>query len=85
MDIVAKDYLNEKIKILDNVNSLLNNEKDVLVAIKKLKNHNTQLGKKIDNIMSELSKFYLKEIIDQTQNKNQLIFAFMNLSVRQNY
>ena len=35
--LVAKDYLNEKIKILDNVNSLLNNEKDVLVAIKKQK------------------------------------------------
>jgi len=73
--LVAKDYLNEKIKILDNVNSLLNNEKDVLVAIKKLKNHNTQLGKKIDNISSELSKFYLKEIIDQTQNKKSINFC----------
>jgi len=77
--LVAKDYLNEKIKILDNVNSLLNNEKDVLVAIKKLKNHNTQLGKKIDNIMSELSKFYLKEIIDQTQNKKSINFCLYEL------
>ena len=55
--LVAKDYLNEKIKILDNVNSLLNNEKDVLVAIKKLKNHNTQLGKKIDNIRVNYQSF----------------------------
>ena len=78
--LVAKDYLNEKIKILDNVNSLLNNEKDVLVAIKKLKNHNTQLGKKIDNISSELSKFYLKEIIDQTQNKKSVNFCLHELS-----
>ena len=77
--LVAKDYLNEKIKILDNVNSLLNNEKDVLVAIKKLKNHNTQLGKKIDNISSELSKFYLKEIIDQTQNKKSINFCLYEL------
>ncbi|MDA8641341.1 alanine--tRNA ligase [Flavobacteriaceae bacterium] len=77
--LVAKDYLNEKIKILDNVNSLLNNEKDVLVAIKKLKNHNTQLGKKIDNISSELSKFYLKEIIDQTQNKKSINFCLHEL------
>jgi len=77
--LVAKDYLNEKIKILDNVNSLLNNEKDVLVAIKKLKNHNTQLGKKIDNIMSELSKFYLKEIIDQTQNNKSINFCLYEL------
>jgi len=77
--LVAKDYLNEKIKILDNVNSLLNNEKDVLVAIKKLKNHNTQLGKKIDNIMSELSKFYLKEIIDQTQNNKSINFCLHEL------
>ena len=72
---VAKDYLNEKIKILDNVNSLLNNEKDVLVAIKKLKNQNTRLGKKIDNISDELSKYYLKEIIDQTQNKKSFNFC----------
>ena len=77
--LVAKDYLNEKIKILDNVNSLLNNEKDVLVAIKKLKNHNTHLGKKIDNISSELSKFYLKEIIDQTQNKKSINFCLYEL------
>ena len=77
--LVAKDYLNEKIKILDNVNSLLNNEKDVLVAIKKLKNHNTQLGKKIDNISSELSKFYLKEIIDHTQNKKSINFCLHEL------
>ena len=77
--LAAKDYLNEKIKILDNVNSLLNNEKDVLVAIKKLKNHNTQLGKKIDNISSELSKFYLKEIIDQTQNKKSINFCLYEL------
>ena len=77
--LVAKDYLNEKIKILDNVNSLLNNEKDVLVAIKKLKNNNTQLGKKIDNISSELSKFYLKEIIDQTQNKKSINFCLYEL------
>ena len=77
--LVAKDYLNEKIKILDNVNSLLNNEKDVLVAIKKLKNNNTQLGKKIDNISSELSKFYLKEIIDQTQNKKSINFCLHEL------
>ena len=77
---VAKDYLNEKIKILDNVNSLLNNEKDVLVAIKKLKNQNTQLGKKIDNISDELSKYYLKEIIDQTQNKKSFNFCLHELS-----
>ena len=77
--LVAKDYLNEKIKILDNVNSLLNNEKDVLVAIKKLKNLNTQLGKRIDNISSELSKFYLKEIIDQTQNKKSINFCLHEL------
>ncbi|MDA8808174.1 alanine--tRNA ligase [Flavobacteriaceae bacterium] len=77
--LVAKDYLNEKIKILDNVNSLLNNEKDVLVAIKKLKHHNTYLGKKIDNISSELSKFYLKEIIDQTQNKKSINFCLYEL------
>ena len=55
-----KDFINiEKIvvilNILENVNSLLNNEKDVLEAIKKLKNQNTQLSKKIDNISSELS------------------------------
>jgi len=61
------------------VNSLLNNEKDVLVAIKKLKNHNTQLGKKIDNISSELSKFYLKEIIDHTQNKKSINFCLHEL------
>ena len=78
--LVAKDYLNEKIKILDNVNSLLNNEKDVLVAIKKLKNQNTQLGKKIDNISDELSKYYLKEIIDQTQNKKSFNFCLHELS-----
>ena len=77
---VAKDYLNEKIKILDNVNSLLNNEKDVLVAIKKLKNQNTRLGKKIDNISDELSKYYLKEIIDQTQNKKSFNFCLHELS-----
>ena len=77
---VAKDYLNEKIKILDNVNSLLNNEKDVLVAIKKLKNQNTQLGKKIDNISDELSKYYLKEIIAQTQNKKSFNFCLHELS-----
>ena len=77
---VAKDYLNEKIKILDNVNSLLNNEKDVLAAIKKLKNQNTQLGKKIDNISDELSKYYLKEIIDQTQNKKSFNFCLHELS-----
>ena len=77
--LVAKDYLNEKIKILDNVNSLLNNEKDVLVAIKKLKNLNTQLGKRIDNISSELSKFYLKEIIDQTQNNKSINFCLHEL------
>ena len=77
---VAKDYLNEKIKILDNVNSLLNNEKDVLAAIKKLKNQNTRLGKKIDNISDELSKYYLKEIIDQTQNKKSFNFCLHELS-----
>ena len=77
---VAKDYLNEKIKILDNVNSLLNNEKDVLVAIKKLKNQNTRLGKKIDNISDELSKYYLKEIIAQTQNKKSFNFCLHELS-----
>ena len=77
---VAKDYLNEKIKILDNVNSLLNNEKDVLAAIKKLKNQNTRLGKKIDNISDELSKYYLKEIIAQTQNKKSFNFCLHELS-----
>ncbi|MDG1792340.1 MAG: alanine--tRNA ligase [Flavobacteriaceae bacterium] len=77
---VAKDYLNEKIKILDNVNSLLNNEKDVLAAIKKLKNQNTLLGKKIDNISDELSKYYLKEIIAQTQNKKSFNFCLHELS-----
>ena len=78
--VVAKDYLNEKLNILDNVNSLLNNEKDVLEAIKKLKNQNTQLSKKIDSISSELSKFYLKKIIDQTQNKNSFNFCLQELS-----
>ena len=78
--IVAKDYLNDKINILGNVNSLLNNEKDVLVAIKKLKNQNIQLSKKLDNISSELSKFYLKEIVNQTQNKNSVNFCCYELS-----
>jgi len=78
--LAAKDYLNEKINTLDKVNSLLNNEKDVLVAINKLKNQNIQLSKKLDNYSIELSKFYLKEIINQTEKKNSVNFCCNQLS-----
>ena len=38
------------------------------------------MSKKIDSISSELSKFYLKKIIDQTQNKNSFNFCLQELS-----
>ena len=38
------------------------------------------MSKKIDNISSELSNFFLKEIIDKTQNNNSFNFCFHELS-----
>jgi len=78
--VAAKDFLNEKISTLNKANSLLNNEKDILGAINKLKNQNIQLTKKLDNYSSELSKFYLNEIINHTEKKNSVNFCYHQLS-----
>ena len=78
--VAAKDFLNEKISTLNKANSLLNNEKDILGAINKLKNQNIRLTKKLDNYSSELSKFYLNEIINHTEKKNSVNFCYHQLS-----
>ena len=49
-------------------------------AINKLKNQNIQLTKKLDNYSSELSKFYLNEIVNHIEKKNSVNFCYHQLS-----
>ncbi len=68
----AIDYLINQSKTLIQVNELLLNPKNTKDAIYKLKNQNSALNKKIDNINNQLIKYYLDDI-------NQNIFTINNL------
>jgi len=77
---VAKDFLVEKIKTLDQLSSLLNNDKDLVSALNKIKTQNNLLNKKLDNANKELIEFYLNTISSNSFVKNGINVCCLELS-----
>ena len=59
---VAKDFLEQKLNTLDQLSSMLNNDKDLVSALNKIKTQNNLLNKKLENANKELIEFYLNTI-----------------------
>ena len=54
----AKEYLNDKLDTLNKISSLLNNDKDLVLALNKLKTQNNFLNKKLDRLNKKLLEYY---------------------------
>ena len=67
---VAKDFLEQKLNTLDQLSSMLNNDKDLVSALNKIKTQNNLLNKKLENANKELVEFYLNTISNNSLIKN---------------
>jgi alanyl-tRNA synthetase len=67
---VAKDFLEQKLNTLDQLSSMLNNDKDLVSALNKIKTQNNLLNKKLENANRELVEFYLNTISNNSLIKN---------------
>jgi len=67
---VAKDFLEQKLNTLDQLSSMLNNDKDLVSALNKIKTQNNLLNKKLENANKELIEFYLNTISNNSLIKN---------------
>ena len=75
----AKEYLNDKLDTLNKISSLLNNDKDLVLALNKLKTQNNFLNKKLDRLNKKLLEYYLGIISSNSFEKNNITIGCMEL------
>ena len=77
---VAKDFLEQKLNTLDQLSSMLNNDKDLVSALNKIKTQNNLLNKKLENANRELVEFYLNTISNNSLIKNGINICLLYTS-----
>jgi len=77
---VAKDFLEQKLNTLDQLSSMLNNDKDLVSALNKIKTQNNLLNKKLENANKELVEFYLNTISNNSLVKNGINVSCLEIS-----
>ena len=77
---VAKDFLEQKLNTLDQLSSMLNNDKDLVSALNKIKTQNNLLNKKLENANSELLEFYLNTISNNSLIKNGINVSCLEIA-----
>ena len=75
----AKEYLNDKLDTLNKISSLLNNDKDLVLALNKLKTQNNFLNKKLDRLNKKLLEYYSGIISSNSFEKNNITIGCMEL------
>ena len=75
----AKEYLNDKLDTLNKISSLLNNDKDLVLALNKLKTQNNFLNKKLDRLNKKLLEYYSAIISSNSFEKNNITIGCMEL------
>ena len=75
----AKEYLNDKLNTLNKISSLLNNDKDLVLALNKLKTQNNFLNKKLDRLNKKLLEYYSGIISSNSFEKNNITIGCMEL------
>ena len=75
----AKKYLNDKLDTLNKISSLLNNDKDLVLALNKLKTQNNFLNKKLDRLNKKLLEYYSGLISSNSFEKNNITIGCMEL------
>ena len=75
----AKEYLNDKLNTLNKISSLLNNDKDFVLALNKLKTQNNFLNKKLDRLNKKLLEYYSGIISSNSSEKNNITICCMEL------
>ena len=75
----AKEYLNDKLDTLNKISSLLNNDKDLVLALNKLKTQNNFLNKKLDRLNKKLLEYYSGIISSNSSEKNNITICCMEL------
>ena len=77
---VAQDYVDNKLKTLEKLSSMLNNDKDLISALDKIKSQNILLSKKLEKANKDLQDFYLDIISENSKNNNGINVCCMELT-----
>jgi alanyl-tRNA synthetase len=77
---VAQDYMDNKLKTLEKLSSMLNNDKDLISALDKIKRQNILLSKKLEKANKDLQDFYLDIISENSKNNNGINVCCMELT-----
>ena len=76
----AIDYLVEQTNVLKEISSKVLNDKDPISALKKLKNQNISITKKLEKTNNELLNYYLKDLNNNLELINDLNYCSLELS-----
>ena len=77
---VAQDYVDNKLKTLEKLSSMLNNDKDLISALDKIKSQNILLSKKLEKANKDLQDFYLDIISENSKKNNGINVCCMELT-----
>jgi len=75
----AKKYVNDKLDSLNEISSLLNNDKDLVSALHKIKTQNNLLNKKLERLNKKLLEHYLSIFSSNSFKKNNITVGCMEL------
>ncbi len=75
----AEEYINEKLKVLDDVATLLKSTGNVTESVEKLLNENNLLKKSVEKFQTNSTTILLKELIEKAEVINSIRFISGNV------